>query len=91
MYPALDIKDVTRYPNKFPLKHVKNLLRFNGDPSCVIPLILSLVRYASTFEGGHKDLLVRAFLCSLEWKQRAWRPFGESIPMLIGMEATSMD
>jgi hypothetical protein len=65
IYPTLDIKDVSGYPNKPPPKYDKNLPRFNDDPCHVVKHVLSLVRHASTFEGRHEDLLIRSFICML--------------------------
>jgi hypothetical protein len=72
MSHVLDIKDTPGYPKKPPPKYDKNLPIYNDDPCCVVPHILSLVRYASTFEGRHEDILTRSILCSLGQKQRDW-------------------
>ena len=40
MYPAFDVKDVPRIPNKFPQEYLKNILKYNDDPSCVVSRVL---------------------------------------------------
>jgi hypothetical protein len=62
----------SRVPKQVPLEYLKNLSKYNDDPSCVVSHVLSLVRYASMLEKRHEDLLVVSFLCSLEIKQRGW-------------------
>lgn len=71
MCHALDIKDISGYPNKPPPKYDKNQPRFNDDSCCAIPHILSLARHASTFKG-RQDLLIRTFLLLLGKRQRGW-------------------
>jgi hypothetical protein len=69
---ALDLEDVPGFPNKFPLEYLKNILKYNDDPSCVVSHVLSLVRYTSILERRHEDLLVVSFLHSLGIKQQGW-------------------
>jgi hypothetical protein len=72
MFPSLDIKNVSGYPNHFSLDWGDNCPKFDGDPSLAITHVVKFLKYTSEINVIHEDVLIRFFLLSLEARQKNW-------------------
>jgi hypothetical protein len=72
VYPSLDVHNIPKYPNHYSTEWRENFLKFNGDPTLAITHVVNYMKYASSLNVLHEDVLMKIFVSSLESSQRSW-------------------
>jgi hypothetical protein len=72
VYPSIDVQGIPRYPNYFHMEWSSSYPKFSGDPTLVVTHVMNYMRYASSINVLHEDLLMKKFASSLESCQRKW-------------------
>jgi hypothetical protein len=75
VYPSFDVQYIPRYPNHFPTEWRENCPKFNGDPTLVVTHVVKYIKYGSSLdllheEVLHEDVLMNIFVSSVEPSQR---------------------
>jgi hypothetical protein len=70
VYPSFDVQDIPGYPNHFPTEWRENCPKFNGDPTLAVTHAVNYMKYASSLNVLHEDVLMKIFVSSLETSQR---------------------
>jgi hypothetical protein len=58
--------------NLFPAGWRENFPKFDGDPTLAITHVVNYMRYASSINVMHEDVLMKIFVSSLDLSQRKW-------------------
>jgi len=66
MYPSIDVQNIPGYPNHFSIEWRASFTKFNGDPARAIIHVVNYMKYASSFNVLHEDVLMEIFVSSLE-------------------------
>jgi hypothetical protein len=70
VYPSFYVQDILGYPNPFPMEWREKFPKFNGDPSLVVTRIVNYMKYDSSLDVIHEDVLMKICMSSLESSQR---------------------
>jgi hypothetical protein len=75
VYPSLDVQNIPGYPNLFPAGWRENCPKFDGDPTLAVTHVVNYMRYASSINVMHEDVLMNFFciFSGLESKEVACR------------------
>jgi hypothetical protein len=71
LYLSIDVHNIPGYPNHFSMKWRASFPKFNGDPSLAVTHVINYMKYASSFNVRHEDVLMKIFVSSLESSQRS--------------------
>ena len=69
VYPSLDIHNIPRYPNHYSLEWRESCPKFNGDLALAFTHVVNYMKYASSLDVMHEDVLMKIFVSSLESSQ----------------------
>jgi hypothetical protein len=72
VYPSIDVQNIPGYPNYFPTEWRESCPKFSGDPTLAVTHVVNYMRYASSINVLHEDVLMKIFVSSLESSQRKW-------------------
>jgi hypothetical protein len=72
VYPSLDVQNVPGYPNHCPTEWRENCPKFDGDPALAVTHVANYMKYVSSLDVLHEDVLMKIFVSSLESSQKDW-------------------
>jgi hypothetical protein len=72
VYPSLDVQNIPGYSNLFPAGWRENCPKFDGDPTLAVTHVVNYMRYASSINVMHEDVLMKFCVSSLDSSQRKW-------------------
>jgi hypothetical protein len=72
VYPSFDVQDLSGYPNHFSLEWRERCPKFDVDPSLTFTHVMNYMKYASSLNVLHEDVLMKIFMSSLESSQKDW-------------------
>ena len=72
MYPSIDVQNIPGYPNHCSTEWRASCPKFNGDLALAVTHVVNYVKYASSLNVLHEDVLMKIFVFSLESSQRSW-------------------
>jgi hypothetical protein len=72
VYPSLDVQNVPGYPNHCPIEWRELFPKFDGDPALTVTHVVNYMKYASSLNVLHEDVLTKIFVSSLESSQKDW-------------------
>jgi hypothetical protein len=67
VYPSLDVQNIPGYPNHFSIEWRENFPKFNGDPALAVTHVMNYMKYASSLNVLHEDVLMK--ILYLHWNQ----------------------
>jgi hypothetical protein len=70
VYPSFDVQDIPGYPNHFPMEWRVNYPKFDGDPTLAVTHVVNYMKYASSLDVLHEDVLMKICVSSPESSQR---------------------
>jgi hypothetical protein len=70
VYPSIDVQNIPGYSNLYPAGWRENCPKFDGDPTLVVTHVVNYMRYASSINVMHEDVLMKNFVSSLNSIQR---------------------
>jgi hypothetical protein len=70
--PYLDIQNIPGYPNHCYLEWWASCPKFNGDPVLAVTHVVNYMKYDSSLNVLHEDVLMKICVSSLESIQRSW-------------------
>jgi hypothetical protein len=70
VYPSIDIQNIPGYPNYFSMEWRTCCPKLNSDPTLVVTHVVNYMRYASSINVLHEDVLMKIFVSSLEKKSK---------------------
>jgi hypothetical protein len=70
VYPSLDVHNFHRYPNHCSPEWRESFPEFNGDPTLVVTHIVNYMKYASSINVLHEEVLMKICVSSLETMKR---------------------
>jgi hypothetical protein len=65
-YPSFDVQDIHGYSNHFSSKWRARVPRFNGDPTLTVTHVINYMKYASSLDVLHEDVLMKICVSPLE-------------------------
>ena len=69
--PSLDIQNIPGYPNHCSSEWRESCPKFNGDPTLVVIHVINYMKYASSLNVLHENVLMKISVSSLESSQRS--------------------
>jgi hypothetical protein len=72
VYPSLDVQNVPGYPNHCPTEWRASCPKFDGDPALTLTHVVNYMKYASSLNVLHEDVLMKIFASSLKSSQKDW-------------------
>jgi hypothetical protein len=72
VYPSFDVQDIPGYPNHCSPKWRESCPKFDGDPALAVTHVMNYMKYASSLNVLHEDVLMKIFVSSLESSQKDW-------------------
>jgi hypothetical protein len=72
VYTSFDVQDIPRYPNHYPMEWRENCAKFDGDSALAITHIVNYMKYVSSLDVLHEDVLMKSFVYLLESSQKDW-------------------
>jgi hypothetical protein len=72
VYPSFDVQNVPGYPNHCPTEWRASCPKFDGDPALAVTHVVNYMKYASSLNVLHEDVLMKIFVSSLESSQKDW-------------------
>jgi hypothetical protein len=60
------------YPNHCPTEWRENCPKFDGDPALAVTHVVNYMKYVSSLNVLHEDVLMKIFMSSLESSQKDW-------------------
>jgi hypothetical protein len=70
VYPSIDVWNILIYLNHFPTGWREGFPKFNGDSSLTVTHVVNYMKYASSLNVLHEDVLMKFFVSSLESSQK---------------------
>jgi hypothetical protein len=83
VYPSFDVEDIPGYPNHFPMEWQANCPKFDNDVALTVTHVMNYMKYSSSLNVLHEDVLMKIFVSSMESSQRDWLAYScdpKSIP-----------
>jgi hypothetical protein len=71
VYPSIDVQNIPGYPNHCSTEWRESFPKFNGDPTLAVTHVVNYMKYASSLNVLHEDVLMKIFVSSLESSQRS--------------------
>jgi hypothetical protein len=72
VYPSFDVQDIRGYPNHCSPEWRESCPKFDGDPTLAVTYVMNYMKYASSLNLLHEDVLMKFFVSSLESSQKDW-------------------
>jgi hypothetical protein len=70
VYPSFDVQDILDIQIISPTEWRESCPKFNGDPTLAVTHVVNYMKYASSLDVLHEDVLMNIFVSSLESSQR---------------------
>jgi hypothetical protein len=61
VYPSIDVQNIPGYPNHFSTEWRESFPKFNGDPTLAVTHVMNYMKYASSLNVLHEDVLMNFF------------------------------
>jgi hypothetical protein len=72
VYLSFDVQDIPGYPNHYSTEWRENFPKFDSDQALTITHVMNYMKYVSSLNVVHVDVLMKIFVSSLESSQRDW-------------------
>jgi hypothetical protein len=70
VYSSHNVQNIPGYPNLCPAWWREKWPKFDGDPTLVVTHVVKYMRYASSINVMHEDVLMKIFVYYLDSSQR---------------------
>jgi hypothetical protein len=72
VYPSIDVHIIPGYPNHYSMEWRESIPKFNGDLALAVTHVVNYMKYASSLNVPHEDVLIKNLVSLIESSQKSW-------------------